>query len=134
MKANTPKLEDQEFDITPMIDVVFLLIVFFMVVAAEITEKIEVELPEADKSIVPEETGRRMEVSIQADGRTYVRLMEVDMQELGTHLRTGQDEIPGFKVFIRADEHTPHRYVNDVMQACAENGVFDVIFATFQDK
>jgi len=134
MKAHIPTIDEQEFDITPMIDVVFLLIVFFMVVAAEITEKIEVELPEADQAIVPDETGQRMEISVQEDGATFVRLMKVDEEELGRRLRAGLDEIPNFKVFVRADERTPHRYVNEVMQVCAENGVFEVIFATFQDK
>ncbi|MEO0794997.1 MAG: biopolymer transporter ExbD [Verrucomicrobiota bacterium] len=134
MKANVPQLEDQEFDITPMIDVVFLLIVFFMVVAAEITKQIEVDLPEADKSIVPEETGRRMEVSIEEDGKIYVRLREVSVEELVTELRAGNSQIEGFKVFLRADSRAPHKFVNDVMTACAEAEVFDVIFATFQDK
>lgn len=134
MKAHAQDPGDQEFDITPMIDVVFLLIVFFMVVAAEITEKITVELPEADKAIVPEETGRRMEVSVQANGDVFVGLMPVSMPELGQRINVANNQIPGFKVFVRADSRTPHKYVNEVMQACAQNGVFDVIFATFQDK
>lgn len=134
MKAHAPRMDDQDFDITPMIDVVFLLIVFFMVVAAEIVQKIEVELPEADKSIVPDEIGNRMEVSIQEDGSTYVKLMPVDMQQLGDRVRTANSEVAGFQVFVRADARTPHKYVNDVMKTCAENGVLDVVFATFQQK
>ncbi|GHB99244.1 ExbD/TolR family protein [Cerasicoccus arenae] len=134
MKAHPPKMDDQDFDITPMIDVVFLLIVFFMVVAAEITQKIEVELPEADKSIVPEELGRRMEVSINEAGDVYVGMIPVDMSELGDRVRIGNSEIVGFKVFVRADSRVPHKFVNDVMKTCAENGVLDVIFATFQQK
>lgn len=134
MKANIPQLDDREFDITPMIDVVFLLIVFFMVVAAEITEKIEVELPEADKSTTPEDTSRRMEVSIEEDGDVFVRMLPVSLDELGQHVRVGNSEIADFQVFVRADSRTPHKYVNEVMQTCAANGVFDVIFATFQQK
>jgi len=134
MKANTPPMEDREFDITPMIDVVFLLIVFFMVVAAEITEKITVELPEADKSIIPEEIGRRLEISVQESGDTYVGMMPVDQQQLGERIRLAIEENPEYKVFVRADLRTPHKYINEVMQTCAENGMLDVIFATFQEK
>ncbi|WP_309385173.1 ExbD/TolR family protein [Cerasicoccus frondis] len=134
MKTHAPKMDDQDFDITPMIDVVFLLIVFFMVVAAEITEKIEVELPEADKAVVPEEIGPRMEVSVTEEGDIFVGMVPVDLRQLGDRVRTGNNEIAGFKVFLRADERTPHKYVNDVMKACAENGVLDVIFATFEQK
>lgn len=134
MKAHAPQMDDKEFDITPMIDVVFLLIVFFMVVAAEITEKIEVELPEADKSVVPDEIGRRLEVSINDKGETFVGMMEVTDEELGNRIRLALEETPEYKVFLRADSRTPHKYVNDVMQVCAANGLLDVIFATFQNK
>ncbi len=134
MKAHSPQMDDQDFDITPMIDVVFLLIVFFMVVAAEITEKIEVELPEADKSVVPDDTGRRLEVSVTSAGDAYVGMIPVDQQELGERIRVMLSEQPDSKVFLRADALTPHKYVNEVMQTCAENGMLDVIFATFQNK
>lgn len=134
MKAHAPVMADQEFDITPMIDVVFLLIVFFMVVAAEITEKITVELPEADKSTVPEDIGFRLEVSIEEGGDTFVGMMPVDQKQLGERIRTALQSSPDYKVFLRADARTPHKYVNEVMQTCAENGMLDVIFATFQHK
>jgi biopolymer transport protein ExbD len=37
------------------------------------------------------------------------------------------------KIYLRADADTPHRYVNRVMEACAEAGVFDLIFASNKD-
>lgn len=132
MKAKTPELKDQKFDLTPMIDVVFLLIIFFMVVAAEITEKIEVEIPEADKSKVPEETKGRMQVSLQENGDIFVGLAPVTIEELSQRIRHDNDTIPGFRVYLRADSRVSHKSVQEVMQACAENGVFDIIFATFQ--
>ncbi len=133
MKTKSPELKDEKFDLTPMIDVVFLLIIFFMVVAAEITEKIEVEIPEADKSKVPEETKGRMQVSLQENGDVFVGLAgPLTLEELGQRIRHDNDTIPGFRVYLRADSRVPHKNVQEVMQACAENGVFDIIFATFQ--
>lgn len=133
MKLETPDLPDQEFDLTPMIDVVFLLIIFFMVVAAEITEKIQIEMPVAEQARVPEETGRRMELSIQEDGGVFIGLMPVDLVRLGREVRLSNETIPEFRVFIRADSRVPHRYVREVMEVCADSGVFDIIFATFKD-
>jgi biopolymer transport protein ExbD len=133
MKANLPDLGDDHFDLTPMIDIVFMLIFFFMVVAAEITEKIEVVIPEADKSKVPEETKGRMQISLQENGDLFVGLIPVSLEELGRRVRHDNETIAGFRVFLRADANVSHRHVQSVMQTCAENGVFDIIFATFQE-
>lgn len=133
MKADVPDLKDEEFDLTPMIDVVFLLIIFFMVVAAEITEKIEIEIPEADNSTIPEETKGRMEVSLQESGDVFIGLMPVTYEELGRRIRNDNNTIPGFRVYLRADSRVAHEHVQKVMMACAENGVFDIIFSTFQE-
>lgn len=133
MKAEVPDLKDEEFDLTPMIDVVFLLIIFFMVVAAEITDKIEIEIPEADKSKIPEETKGRMQVSLQESGDIFVGLAPVTLEQLGQRVRNDNNTIPGFRVYLRADANVAHEHVQDVMQTCAENGVFDIIFATFQE-
>lgn len=132
MKIDIPEMKDESFDLTPMIDVVFLLIIFFMVVAAEITEKIEIAMPTAEKAQVPDETGRRMHISIQEDGSMFIGMMPTTLEELGSAVRYDNETIPGFKVFVRADANTAHKHVRDVMQTCADNGVFDVIFATFK--
>lgn len=132
MKAQIPDLTDDDFDLTPMIDIVFLLIIFFMVVAAEITTKVEVEIPTADKAKVPEDTGRRMEISVQEDGSTYVGMMEVTLEELGERVSRDASTIPGVKIYLRADVNTPHENVQDVMKTCAANGVINIIFATFK--
>lgn len=132
MKINLPEMKDETFDITPMIDVVFLLIIFFMVIAAEVTEKIEIAMPKAEQAEVPDETGRRMHVSIQEDGSMFIGLMPTSLEELGKAVRYDNETIPGFKVFVRADANTAHKHVRSVMQTCADNGVFDVIFATYK--
>lgn len=132
MKIDVPELKDEDFDLTPMIDIIFLLIIFFMVVAAEITQKIEVEIPTADKAKVPDETQNRMEVSVEDDGTTYVGLVKVDMEELGRRVRKSNETMPGFKVYVRADVNSAHQHIQSVMSTCAQNGVVNIIFATFK--
>lgn len=132
MKANIPPQRDQGFEMTPMIDVVFLLIVFFMVVASEIVDLVPVEIPEADRARVPDDLGVRETVSITLEGDVFVDLRQVTLAELGQRVREGIQSEPGFRVYIRADAGTRHENVREVMQECADNGVFDIIFATFQ--
>lgn len=131
MNAELPEVQDSEFDITPMIDIVFLLITFFMVVAAEITEKVEVELPEAEQAVVPEETRGRMEVSLQVDGQIWVSTVPVSEEEFIAVLNERRQD-PGFRLFLRADERVEHFEVQRIMQLCADQGVPNIIFATLQ--
>ncbi|MGE9292024.1 MAG: ExbD/TolR family protein [Puniceicoccales bacterium] len=132
MKTHRPETPDQAMDITPMIDVVFLLIVFFMVVAAAVTQKVEIIMPQADQSVVPEDNSRRLEVTVVENGEAYIGMMPVTLDELSERIRIDNQEIPGFRVYVRADANTPHEYIQVIMKTCAENGVFDIIFATLQ--
>ncbi len=60
MKAWTPEEADPEFEMTPMIDVVFLLIAIFMTLISFISsELIKLEVPEAEEATIPEEPGER---------------------------------------------------------------------------
>ncbi|MEM7790742.1 MAG: biopolymer transporter ExbD [Verrucomicrobiota bacterium] len=134
MKTWTPDEVDPEFELTPMIDVVFLLIAFFMTLISFISsELIELELPEAAEATVPEEPGERQYISVQADGTVFLGSTEIPMNELPSRLTSMKEQLPSLKVFLRADGNTPHTYVNQVMGATAKAGIFDLIFASSKD-
>ena len=126
-------MPDYEMDMTPMIDVVFLLIIFFMVVTSEITQKVPLDVPEADQAKVPRETGRRMEISVVENGDFFVGLRQVQFDEI-KKLIAESAKLKDFKVYIRADTATPHRHVRKIMTAAAASGVPNVVFATLQEK
>ncbi|MBL6913196.1 MAG: biopolymer transporter ExbD [Puniceicoccaceae bacterium] len=130
----TPDEQDPEFELTPMIDVVFLLIAFFMTLISFISsELVELELPEAEKATIPEEPGERQYISINASGELYFGALPITEEALTLRLSQLKTDIPTLKVFLRADAHTPHRYVNSVMEATAKAGIFDLIFASSKD-
>ncbi|MGZ0654135.1 ExbD/TolR family protein [Coraliomargarita sp. W4R72] len=130
----TPEEVDPEFELTPMIDVVFLLIAFFMTLISFISaELVELELPEAEQASIPEEPGERQYVSIDVDGQLYLGATPITEEALTAKLIELKEELPQIKVFLRADSHTAHRYVNDVMEATAKAGIFDLIFASAKD-
>jgi biopolymer transport protein ExbD len=133
MKVWEPEDSDAHFELTPMIDVVFLLIAFFMVLTNFITQElIALEIPIAEEASVPEEQRDRQFISIQADGTLFFGAMPIDYDELAERLVRSLDANPSMRVYLRADATAPHRYINDVMAACAEAGIFDLIFATNQ--
>lgn len=130
----TPEDVDPEFELTPMIDVVFLLIAFFMTLISFISaELVELELPEAEQASIPEEPGERQYISIDAEGQIYYGATEISAEALTAQLIAMKAELPQLKVFLRADSNTAHRHVNRVMEATAEAGIFDLIFASAKD-
>ena len=130
----TPDETAAEFELTPMIDVVFLLIAFFMTLISFISaELVQLELPEAEQATVPEEPGERQYISIDEAGELYFGAKPITEQGLTRQLTAMKEELPRLKVFLRADSNTPHRYVNRVMEATAKAGIFDLIFASAKD-
>jgi len=133
MKIWSPDTKEEEVDLTPMIDVVFLLIVFFMTVANMITsEKVDISMPVAVHSIIPEEFGGRNTVTVLRDGSIYAGVQPVDLDGLKGILQYEFNQDPKLKVYIRADSFAEHQFVNEVMQACASVGIYNVIFAAYQ--
>ena len=134
MKAWTPEEADPEFEMTPMIDVVFLLIAFFMTLISFISsELIKIELPEAEEANIPEDPGERQYISIDNEGQSYWGAKPITYEALPLALEKARQRNPRLKVYLRADASTTHRYVNKVMAACAKAQVFDVIFANNKD-
>ncbi len=131
MKTWSPEEVDPEFELTPMIDIVFLLIAFFMTLISFISaELIELKLPDANQSSIPEEQGERQYISVDINGQAYFGSTPISYEALPEALAAGRTAQPTLKVFLRADANTAHRHVNRVMEACAEAGIFDLIFAS----
>jgi len=133
MKLWKPYEEDGDIDLTPMIDIVFLLIVFFMTVANMITaEKHPIEMPVALNSVLPEEYGERTTITVMEDGSLYSGVYSVELEELTDILREEIESDPEVKVYLRADSATEHQFVNEVMQAAASVGLNNIVFAAYQ--
>ena len=120
-------------DLTPMIDVVFLLIVFFMVVAQRLSEQyIELSgLPIAGNSSVKEEPPSRTIISIDetpSGQRFYWGEQEIDISQISTAVKRN----PEWKVFLRVHPQVTHAVVQDALKEIGNGGQADVIFATFK--
>lgn len=134
MKTWSPADTDEGFELTPMIDVVFLLIAFFMTITSEITEEnIKIVIPIAVEAQVPEERGVRQTISIDESGNIFFGARQMAPDELVEAISFSMENSPETRVYLRADARTPHRYVQEVMQATAAAGLYDLIFATNQE-
>jgi len=118
----------------PMIDMVFLLLVFFMTASAmsQVGNRPELELPESPESTVAEEFSGRIVVSIDPAGRLFLGSREVELDELAESLRSYRKLNAGAKTSIRAAKDTPFASVRLVMEASVEAGIQDCLYATYQ--
>ena len=122
-----------EVNITPLIDVVFLLLIFFMVSTTfDRYSEIHIELPRADAE-TSEKQADHIDVTIDREGRYFVDQREVVNTSLDTLRRAlkkalgERSEIP---VVISADARTPHQSVITAMDAASRAGLFNITFAT----
>jgi len=131
------------FNMTPMIDVVFLLIIFFLVSShlARQEAQLELDLPSATSGQRDrgQDEARRIVVSVLPEPRGDRRIMVagrlLDPQELAGMIRFERERTEGdLEVRIRCDRHVPYRDVEPVMLACARSGVWNVTFAVVADK
>lgn len=134
MKIKAPARDDVDIDMSPMIDLVFLLLIFFMV-ASVVTEldKKEVDIPQSKHAKVPDDTKGRMMLSIDENNQVYVGLNPVDMETLTSEINMELDRNPELRILIRADKRVEYKTCKEVMLACAEVGATDLIYATFEE-
>lgn len=120
-------------DLTPMIDIVFLLIVFFMTVAnMQVQQLVPISIPIAENASIPEERGIRTTITIKSDGSLFFGARSTVLEDLPGLVAQGKADSPQLKVYVRADAYVPFKEVRKVFAAAAEGGVPNVIFATYQ--
>jgi len=129
------RLDPPDLNLTPLIDVVFLLLIFFMVSTTFDREtRINVTLPQADAEQA-EEQPKAVEVTVDADGTYYVNQEEVVNTRIETLKRAmgkvarGDKQLP---VVINADAKTPHQSVITIMDAARQLGLLHITFAARQ--
>lgn len=134
MRVRRRELTAEDFQMAPMIDMVFLLLVFFMCVSslAQADKRTPVELPESAESKVPEELADRAIVTVQPGGAVFIGGESTDLPELGRRLRTAMKENPRLRLQVRADRQATFAEIKTVLRACAEAGAYEIIYATHQ--
>lgn len=126
-------LEDPELNLTPLIDVVFCLIIFFVVTTTfDDRSALNIQLPTASPSeALP--VGEPLQVQIDAEGRYFIAGSEV-LRRDGAALREALEQIAGDdrerSVILRADARTPHQAVVTAMDALGAVGFTKLSIAT----
>jgi biopolymer transport protein ExbD len=134
--VKTPEVQEDpnNFNMAPMIDMVFQLLIFFMVMSHfNNMQNVELQIPTAVHAVVPEDRPDRIVVNIQKDGSFFCAEKPANnLDTLKTMVKGYKDVVPTIRVYVRADKETPHKYVRQVMNAMGELGIDDFIFGAFK--
>lgn len=118
-----------EIDITPMLDVVFIMLIFFIVTASFVKESgIEVNRPDASTAI--SKPRANILIAINANDEIWINKRQVDESQVRANIERMHAENPQGTVVIQADEEARTRKLVAVMDAARQAGVYDVSLAT----
>lgn len=133
MKFQTSQREELELNITPLIDIVFLLLIFFMVSTTFQTEsQLSVQLPEASEQQAADPQ-RPLEIIVSAEGQYAIGGRELTDNKLQTLIDALRDQAGADTdqpLVIRADARSPHQAVVRAMDASSRVGLRNLSIAT----
>lgn len=124
--------EDLEVNVTPLIDVVFLLLIFFMITTTFVTESaLELTLPEASNEPVAQQDDHT-EITVTHTGKFYVNEVELVNNQLITLMSQLQKLKldPEKPIIIRADANVDYKFVVRAMDAAGQLGLTKIALAT----
>jgi len=126
--AITTDDDEQEINITPMLDVVFIMLIFFIVTASFVKESgIDVNKPQAQT--VQAKAKANILIAIDAQGRIWIDRRQIDPRAVRANIERLHAENPQGTVVIQADQDARTRDLVQVMDAARLAGVYDVAIA-----
>lgn len=121
--ARTSRRAKPVMNVTPLVDVVLVLLIIFMVVLPEMEDAIHVELPtffhvdaDAKSKLDP------FNLSLTEDGSLYFGRQRLELDELAAELRQANQQEPWRRLVLRADRGAPYRAVRGLFRECQEVG------------
>lgn len=116
-----------------MIDMTFLLLIFFMVTQRMSKEQVnlQIRLPVASAAMTPEDVDNRDIINIDGQGRYHASGRVMDREEIADYLKRRLEAHPPLQIYVRADLATPGRQIKELMEMAAEAGAVNVIFGSY---
>ena len=118
-----------EINVTPMVDVMLVLLVIFMVTAPLLTVGVTVDLPKTAASAIPGED-EPLAVSIDGEGRIFLQDTELELDTLVPRLLAITGNNPDVRIFVRGDKHIDYGRVMQVMGTVNAAGFRKVALVT----
>jgi len=118
-----------EINMTPLVDVMLVLLIIFIITVPVLTHSVNIDLPRASNqpNVVKPQT---ITISVTEEGQVYWNELLVDKQQLSAKLQQAAAQQPQAEVHIRGDKKVDYEYVMQVMAEVQRNGVQKLGFIT----
>lgn len=125
----SPAPETQsDINLTPMLDVVFIMLIFFLVVASFIKED-GLDLNQSDAALVPPTADENILISIEDDNLIWIGERLIDPRAIRANIKRMVAENPTATVVIQADKRSANKTLVRVMDASRQAGVYEISLA-----
>jgi biopolymer transport protein TolR len=127
-KREEGKKINSNINVTPMVDVMLVLLIIFMVITPMLNNKVNVDLPKADAAIVMEDANKEdsVVVAVTRDGRTFLGGDQVTLDDLGPKITAKLENKTAKKVYMRADTRANYGKVMDAVDGIRAAGVSEL--------
>jgi biopolymer transport protein ExbD len=119
-----------EINVTPLVDVMLVLLIIFMITAPLMSHRITVALPTANPKVADSEPVEPMDLAVKADGTMYLSDVEVTEAELKAQFAVAAAKAPQPELQIRADKTTEYKIVKKILGDAKDQGMVHVGFIT----
>ena len=125
-----------EINVTPLVDVMLVLLIIFMITAPLMSHKVKVELPEADvanlEQLAPEVPP--ITLAVTQDGKLFWNDEPITASLLESRLSVEAQKTPQPQVNVRGDKTTKYRTIKDVVEIAQQQGMRKVGFVAIKDR
>jgi biopolymer transport protein ExbD/biopolymer transport protein TolR len=119
---------NSNINVTPMVDVMLVLLIIFMVITPMLQSKVQVDMAKVDNPTAMPDADKEdaIVVAITRSGDVFLGQNRMAISELGTQVREKLADKPGKTIYVRADARAQYRAVEDAIDAVRTAGVEDV--------
>ena len=125
-----------DINVTPLVDVMLVLLIIFIITAPLMQHKVKIELPETDVVAKDEDEPRVMPItiSVKEDGSLFWNDEEISREILESRLSSSAQQVPQPKLNLRGDKTTKMSVINEVTKIAQGQGMLDVGFVATKEK
>ena len=125
VKRDEGKKVNSNINVTPMVDVMLVLLIIFMVITPMLNNKVNVDLPKADAAVVMEDANKEdaIVIAVTRDGKIFLGGDMVTLDDLGTKIASKLENKTNREVFMRADRRANYGKVMDAVDGIRSAGV-----------
>jgi len=123
-----------DINVTPLVDVMLVLLIIFMIAAPMLHQGVEVALPRADAPNLPLRIQDPLVVSIDRNGRIYLRESALETDELVSRIKSQISSRGDDTVFLKGDRDVPYGKVIEVLDVLHQGGIVHVGMVTDRQK